>query len=306
MRISHALELPEEYQYADSVGKEVSEDGRSVSEKEYWENYYNHPDFDYEWKNGYLEEKPMTDVKGSLVYQWFSDILRCYFAAHPIGMIINLEIGFRLALPGDISIRKPDMAVVLNDNPVRLHLSDCNYSGIFDLCIESLSYFSLREIKRDTIDKKKEYQGIGVREYYILDARKIETAFYRLNRKEKYQKITPDRGVIRSEVLPGFRFRVNDLYEQPSLEEMTEDAVYQEYVLPFYRQMRQEAEMERQKAEMERQRAELEWQRAESERQKAELERQRAQKSEQKAESLARKLRELGVEVIGCDYDKQI
>jgi Uma2 family endonuclease len=250
--------------------EEVSDDGLYVSEAEYWEKYYNHPDFSYEWNNGYLEEKPMTDLKGSLVYQWFCDILRRYFSTYPVGTLINLEIGFRLALPRGKSVRKPDLAVVLNDNPVMMNLSDSSYKGTFDLCIESLSYSRPKEIKRDTVEKKKEYEGIRVKEYYILDARGMETAFYRLNRKGKYQKISPtDNGVICSEVLPGFQFRISDMYDRPPLEQLAEDAVYQDYVLPFYRNIKLRAEYAEQQLIAER----------------------------RKSENLAAKLRELGIEI---------
>ena len=35
----------------------VSETGKRVSEETYWKEYYEHPDFNYEWNNGFLEEK---------------------------------------------------------------------------------------------------------------------------------------------------------------------------------------------------------------------------------------------------------
>ncbi len=73
-------------------------DGLAVSEEEYWEKYYNDPDFSYEWNNGVLEVKPMSDIKGSQIYRWFLSILECYFSTYPVGIIVNLEIGFRLAL----------------------------------------------------------------------------------------------------------------------------------------------------------------------------------------------------------------
>ncbi len=80
---------------------EVSEDGRAIPEEEYWNTYYNHVgDVVYEWSNGRLEERPVADVKGSEIYQWHCGILRCYLQTYPIGRIINLEIGFRLPLPG--------------------------------------------------------------------------------------------------------------------------------------------------------------------------------------------------------------
>jgi Uma2 family endonuclease len=261
--------MPDKYQGSNIfTEKDASEHGLYVSETEYWEKYYHHPDFSYEWNNGYLEEKPMTDYRGSRAYQWFLILLHQFLDRFPIAKMIGLEFGFRLALPRKTSIRKPDLAVVLNSNPILLGDTEFSYKGTFDLCIESLSYSGPKEIKRDKVEKKKEYEGIGVREYYILDARRIETAFYRLNAKGKYQKITPsDRDIIQSEVLPGFRFRISDLYRQPSLEEMTDDDLYNSFVLPFHQKIKQRAEQ----AE------------------------QRAEQAEMKAARLEAKLRELGI-----------
>lgn len=231
--------------YSDIFPEEenLSEDGLAVSEEEYWDKYYNDPDFIYEWNNGYLEARPMSDQKGSETYQWFCDIIRCYIRTYPVGRITNLEIGFRLVLPRKTVDRVPDLAVVLNSNPVGINDDDCNYDGIFDLCVESLSHSSKKEIKRDTVDKKAEYRAGGVKEYYILDARKIETAFYRLNSRGRYAKINPDgEGIIRSGILPGFRFRISDLYTRPPLEELAMDKVYCDYVFPSYKEMEQRAE----------------------------------------------------------------
>jgi len=316
MRMLHALRYDSEdtfpigYEETAEEESEVSEDGLYVSEEEYWEKYYSHPYFNYEWNNGYLEEKPMTDVKGSQAYLWFFVLLRQFLEEFPIAKMIGLEFGFRLALPRKTSIRKPDLAVVLNSNPIILGDTEFSYKGTFDICIESLSYSRLKEIKRDTVEKKKEYQGIGVKEYYILDARKIETAFYRLNEKGKYQKISPtDTEIIRSGILPGFQFRIGDLYRQPSLEELTEDEVYQGYVLPFHQKVKRIAEQERHRAESAKQKAEQEYHRAESEKQRAEQEYHRAESEKQRAEQislqliaaqqraamLAEKLKQLGI-----------
>ncbi len=313
----------EEYE-PPSGEEEISEDGLAVSEADYWRTYYHHySDFSYEWNNGYLEEKPVSDVKGSRLYQWFCEILRCFFSAHPVGEVINLDIGFRLAMPGSTSIRKPDIAVVLDSNAAGIAPDDATYSGTYDICVESLSHSSPREVLRDTAHKRKEYESVGVGEYYILDARGTETAFLRRNRAGRYVDIVPVGDVIRSALLPEFRFRISDLYRQPSLREMAEDEVYKGYVLPFYQKVKARAKWERQRNRVldmeltserkrskvldmelasERQRTKAERQKADAERQKAELERQRAeaehQKAEverQKAERLAAKLRELGI-----------
>ena len=39
----------------------ISEDGLRVLEETYWEKYYHHPDFNYEWVNGRLEVNPISN-----------------------------------------------------------------------------------------------------------------------------------------------------------------------------------------------------------------------------------------------------
>ncbi|MDM8521778.1 Uma2 family endonuclease [Desulfococcaceae bacterium HSG8] len=232
----------------DKIRQEIydsSDDGLAVSEAEYWENFYDDGDFVYEWNRGYLELKPLSTVGAGRLYQWFLTALSYYFDTFPAGQLITLNIGFRVALPEGVSIRRPDLAMVLYSNPDAIADDDCVYKGTFDLCVESLSYFSQKEIERDTVVKKSEYEGIGVKEYYILDAREKETVFYRLNPGGKYEKIRPDRGIIRSGILPGFQFRVSDLYRQPPPEEMAEDRVYYKYFLPFYQRGMLHAERHR-------------------------------------------------------------
>ncbi len=168
-----------------------SKDGMIVSEEEYWEKYYHDPDFVYEWNDGRLEVRPMSDQKGSEAYQWFCDIMRCYLRTHPVGRMSNLEIGFRLALPHKAVDRVPDLAVVLDGNPVGLGDDDCTYEGVFDLCVESLSHSSSDQVVRDTVEKRDEYAWGGVGEYYILDARGVETVFHRLDRTGVYMPIRP-------------------------------------------------------------------------------------------------------------------
>ena len=59
--------------------------------------------------------------------------------------------------------------------------------------------------------------------------------------------------MIRSKVLPGFRFRESDLIRQPSPEEMAEDKVYKGFVLPCYQAEKlraEEAELRAEEAEL--------------------------------------------------------
>jgi Uma2 family endonuclease len=228
----------------------ISEDGRHVSEQEYWEHYYEHLDFTYEWNNGVLEEVPVSDFKNIKLYRWLMMILEHFLQTHKIGEIVFHEFGFRLALPEKVSIRIPDLAVVLKENYVILDNDDRSYKGVYDLCVELISDLTRKAITRDTEVKKMEYEAIGVKEYYILDAENRYMAFYRRNEEGFFEpiKLIAD-DIVRSEVLKGFQFRISDLFRQPSIEELTDDELYNSFILPKHKMIKERLEKERQRAE---------------------------------------------------------
>lgn len=52
---------------------------RRISEAEYWEKYYvDLDDHQYEWNNGSLEEKPMTDYVSYTRYDWLVTLPKEY------------------------------------------------------------------------------------------------------------------------------------------------------------------------------------------------------------------------------------
>ena len=53
-----------------------SEDGKIVSEAVYWADYYEHPNYNYEWTNGELQVKPMARIRQSYMLQWLILILQ--------------------------------------------------------------------------------------------------------------------------------------------------------------------------------------------------------------------------------------
>lgn len=250
-----------------SVGKEpLSLDGLAVSEEEYWAFYYEKADTDtdtsYEWNNGILEEKPMPDYRRVTLYGWFLMLLRAYLETNPVGKLLFLEVGFRLALPDKTTIRKPDLFVIRNDNPVPLADTDRSYRGICDFCVESLSVSTKKDIERDTVVKKREYKGIGVQEDYILDP-DDRTVFYQRTPAGVYEEMKADaEGILRSRVLPGFQFRVTDLFSMPSLETLAQDPVYSPFVLLQYQAAMQQIEVVKERAEAAEEQAALEKARA--------------------------------------------
>lgn len=276
---------------------EGSEEGRIVSEALYWAEYYDRGDYCYEWNNGRLEVRPVSDYAQFQLYYWFMALIHDFLHVNPIARMVGLELGFRMELPHKTTIRKPDLGIVLENNPIVLADKDRSYHGIFDLCIESISDSSKEEVERDTKVKKEEYALAGVSEYFILDENGRETAFYRLNQRGVYIPIQPDQGVIRSTVLKGFQFRVADLYRLPYPPQLIGDVVYQSYASPFVRAERLLREQEQTRAEQEQARAEQERQRADQERARADLAQQHAEQEHQRAEHYAEMLRSLGINI---------
>jgi Uma2 family endonuclease len=212
---------------------------QKITEAHYWAQYYDHPEINYEWNNGYLEEKPVSDYATTLIYNWFVQLLNHYFNTYNNGSLTNLEMGFYLDLGTEkASIRKPDLGVIYQTNPQPLLLRDRRYKGIFDLCVEALSDSTKKDSERDTEIKKREYAQVGVKEYYILYDKKgglnEGVEFYQLKQGFYQPMERLDNDVIQSTVLPRFQFRVKDLYQRPSLKKMSLDAVYQKFVFPNY------------------------------------------------------------------------
>jgi len=262
------------------------EPSRFVPEDEYWRRYYLDADRSCEWNDGRLEEKPVSDHATYLVYLWFVELLRHYLRAHPIGQLAALEMGFRLALSGKTIIRRPDLGLVLKANPAPLLPLDCSYHGIFDLCVEALSDRDRPSILRDTVTKKGEYAAAGVPEYHIIHSTDDHLGFFTLSAAGQYRPIAPVDGVIESLVLPGFRFRIDDLKRQPEPERMLDDPVYP-FVLPGWREADRRAAAAEAKARAEAERADAEAERAEAEAAsaKAEAERADAEAASAKAEA---------------------
>lgn len=263
----------------------VSEDGRLVSEVVYWRDYYDLSDIHYEWNNGRLEEKPVSDYATYLVYRWLIALLEHFLEAHPIAATIALEMGFRLALPHKVVIRKPDFGVVRLDNPRPLKPRDNSYPGVFDLCIEALSDLERKDIECDTVTKKREYAAGGVPEYYILHRERERMAFFARGDDGLYRPIEPVDDVIASRVLPGFRFRTADLSSQPPLSELRGDPVYSDFVLPGWRAAEQRAVAEAQRAAAEAERADAEAARAEAAIERADAERRARSAAEARAQA---------------------
>jgi hypothetical protein len=302
----HALDLKD---YQSDTGYIIKK--HKITKDEYWEKYYDNPEVTYEWNNGELEEKGVSDTVTMSMADWFYELLGYYLKTHPIATKTFLEMGFNLTLSQKDQVRRPDFGIVLNTNPIPLKPLDKSYQGTFDLCIEALSNSKVTDIKRDTEDKWLEYAQGGVKEYYILDGHNRYTAFYHLNKQGVYVPIKSKKGgIIQSIELPGFQFRISDLSNRPSPEQMIDNPVYQGFVLPGYSKAKQQAQEAKQQVQEAKQQAEAEKkarqqaeqnvqeakQQAKSEKKARQEAEKQIQQTKKRAELLAQKLRALGIE----------
>ena len=229
--------------------------GRRVSKEEYWARWYESPypdmDVSYEWDNGILEAKPLPNYSQIRLYRWFSLLLSCYVQVNPIAKFIDLETGVSMTVldAGEPSgkwevVYKPDIGVVLNDNPAPWGAVELRaFEGVCDMIVEAVSDSTMAEVRRDTEEKRRGYALAGVQEYIILDPEDRYMRFYRLSAARRYAEIRPDAaGVIGSQVLPGFQFRRTDLLNMPALAELALDEVYAGYVIPGYHEAVNRAE----------------------------------------------------------------
>ena len=247
-----------------SVNPFAPDDGRYVTLEEYWAKWYENPypdiDVSYEWNNGRLEAKPLPNEPQLDLYNWFLELLRRFISTHAIAKLINLETGFVLTIedPDEPSgqreaVRKPDIGVILNSNPVPWGGVDRrHFAGVCDMVVEAVSDSTLAEVFRDTEEKRRDYALAGVKEYFILDPSGEHMRFYRLIAGGRYEEIQPDAvGIVGSEVLPGLQFRLEDMQRQPDLEKLALNDVYSGYVLPGYQIAVKRAEAAAQRADVE-------------------------------------------------------
>ena len=108
--------------------------------------------------------------------------------------------------------REPDILFIANEH---LSLLKPNYlDGPADLAVEIVSPAS---IDRDRVKKFAEYQGDGVREYWLIDPLTREASFFLLDDKGRYQPVPADtEGIYHSTVLEGLWLRMDWLWQSPS------------------------------------------------------------------------------------------
>ncbi len=166
-----------------------------------------------EWVNGEVIIHMTASHEHQRVVEFLDRLLGLFVQLSGLGLIRIAP--FAMHAKADKPGREPDVLFVASENLGRLESNQLN--GPADLVVEVISDDS---VARDRDAKFYEYQGGGVREYWILDPRpnRQRADFYVLDTKGRYQPVpvNPDN-TYHSTVLPGFWLKVDWLWaEEPN------------------------------------------------------------------------------------------
>jgi Uma2 family endonuclease len=163
-----------------------------------------------EWVNGevILEMAPISFEHDQL-QSWLRAILEIYARRKDLGRVLGPEFTSRLTLPGAAVLRRePDVMFVMKS---RLNLLQKNHlEGPPDLAIEIVSPESE---SRDWREKYLEYEGAGVREYWIVEPMSERVEAYTL-KGGRYQIMPEQEGKIPSSVVPSLYVKPAWLWQE--------------------------------------------------------------------------------------------
>jgi len=169
-----------------------------------------------EWVNGetILFMPPTPDHHD--IVSFLLALIRFYVNHFKLGKVLTAPVEMKPT--PDSNSREPDILFVAQENLYRIGQS--KLEGSADLVIEVISPESAH---RDTVDKRREYEAEGIREYWIIDHRKGKESafFYVLADNGRYAQVIPDQdGIYRSTVLANFWINTHWLWANPQPSEL--------------------------------------------------------------------------------------
>ncbi len=159
-----------------------------------------------EWVNGRVILISPSGTRHQEVVGFLYVIVRGFVQKHQLGKVFLPPYLMRLEVVS--SAREPDLLFVSNS---RLPGLMKNYlDGPADIAVEVVSPDSS---VRDRSEKFSEYEAAGVREYWLIDPERKRADFFEQGADRRYYPVPLADGCYHSQVLPGFWFKVQELWD---------------------------------------------------------------------------------------------
>ena len=164
-----------------------------------------------EWVEGEVIEMSPTSLENQQLADFLTAILTHFVEAHGRGIILSSR--FQMKTNVHLAGREPDVLFLAEAHRGRLHENFLD--GPADLAVEIVSPDS---VTRDRVEKYREYEAGGVREYWLIDPAARQAEFFGLLAAGRYQPLPVEGdGVFRSVVLPGLWLTTGWLWRRPPL-----------------------------------------------------------------------------------------
>jgi Uma2 family endonuclease len=157
----------------------------------------------------YLASPENTDSNDLFI--WLVTVMNLFVRRKKLGQIYGSRVALRLA---EKHGPEPDITFVRTENMDRIAWG--GIVGPADLAVEIVSPDS---VERDYYLKRELYEEYGIPEYWIIDEMDQSVTQLRLKQR-KYREVRPKTGEILSQVLTGFWFRPEWLWQQPRPDEI--------------------------------------------------------------------------------------
>lgn len=177
----------------------------------------------YELSRGYITVSQVAKIYHTLIIAVIRNHIGAYQLAHPEAVFAILNASeCKLLVPQWESERHPDLSVYLTrpkgrntskDNKVWRH-------WLPDFVIEVVSE---RSVDRDYIDKRQEYWDLGIKEYWIVDARREQVVVLRRGKSDWSEKRVGPDGVLTTKLLPGFELPFKAILDAAAQAEMDDE-----------------------------------------------------------------------------------
>lgn len=164
-----------------------------------------------EWIDGRIVHEMPASTRHQFLLDFLSPLLSAFVNVLQLGKLVSAP--YEAKLWPDGPSREPDLLFI--SNSLLKNVDELRLYGGPDLAVEIVSKSSVR---RDNVDKLREYEQAGVKEYWILDPRprKQSCKFYVRGNEGSLTQQKPDKnGIYHSTLLSGFWLDTNWLWQTP-------------------------------------------------------------------------------------------